>query len=212
MKNIPVHLLATTIAIVLTVVSLTGCSPASPTNDSTPENPPISSRLGFGPKALTCAEGSKGTETDLANLADGPLAGEQSMGRVNSSILYQSVSSVPKAEDVNLELPAGYADWKFRKSPLIVAAGAGPITISVPDDGRQFLVWVPTSDWTSGVPQRVANWAQTSITVEPCAEHPVSFLGGVVAETSDACFAISFEEAELSEETRTVSLQENQCQ
>jgi len=92
---------------------------------------------------------------------------------------------------LHFELEPG--DWLFRKSPIVVAAGTESVTVSVPDDGKQFLAWVPVNIWTSGTPPDLTEWSRTSITMQPCSNQAAAFLGGVLALTPDQCFTMHFQ-------------------
>lgn len=188
---------------VLAVVMLTGCT-AEPPPAPTPSA--SSAVLGIGPSTLTCAAGLKSPEMTDPTFAGGPLG-----GLVNSSILTQPMATLPLAHDVNLIVPDG-ADWLFHKSPIWLSAGAEAITVSIPDDGQQFLLWPPAAIWTDDSPPDAAEWAQTSVTIDPCPDHAVSFLGGILGLSPSHCFAMEFRSASGLVEERRLNLEGSPCE
>lgn len=132
-------------------------------------------------------------------------------GRVQLDVLSSGVrSTVPLARDVGLIVPADRA-WLFRKSPIMVAAGTESVTVSVPEDGRQFLAWVPSGVWASSTPPDLTKWSQTSITIQPCADHAATFLGGILALTPDQCFTLHFQTASGLQDDRQIRLNGQTC-
>jgi len=196
-------------AAMLVIASLSGCTstnPADPTVGSTspPATKPASDglTLGDGPTTLSCSQRSGGSFSDV----DSALG-----GRIDLDLLSGDPwSTVPLARDVNLTVPADQ-DWLFRKSPITVAAGTESVTVSVPDDGKQFLAWVPYSIWTSGTPPDLSHWSQTSITIQPCADQAAGFLGGVLALTASQCFTMHFQTATGLRDDRQVRLDGQAC-
>lgn len=159
--------------------------------------------LGHGPASLSCSQASDGTFSEV----DSALG-----GRVNLDLLSSvALSTVPLARDVQLIVPDDQ-DWLFRKSPIVIAAGTETVTISVPDDGQQFLAWVPYSIWTNGNPPDLTEWSQTSITLQPCSDHSAAFLGGVLALKPDHCFTLSFQTEHGPSDDRHVRLDGQACE
>lgn len=125
------------------IVSLSGCryvNPLDPVVGSA--SPPVatptsaSPALGDGSTSLSCSQRSDGTFSDVENAFG---------GRVQLDLLNAGArSSVPRARDVGLIVPSD-RDWLFRKSPIVVAAGTESVTVSVPDDGKNFSHGSPTA-------------------------------------------------------------------
>ncbi len=196
-------------AAALFIVSLSGCTRANPVDPivesaspsmSTPTS--ASPAIGDGSTSLSCLQGSDGTFAGVDNALD---------GHVQLDLLNTDArSTVPLARDVGLIVPSD-RDWLFRKSPITVTAGTESVTVSVPDDGKQFLAMVPPSVWTNGTPPNLTQWSQTSITIQPCSDRAVSFLGGVLALASDQCFALHFQTESGLRDERQVRLDGQAC-
>ena len=161
--------------------------------------------LGDGPTVLECNDGF-GDNVNFPSPSPGALLG----GLATSVIFVTTRSSVPLARDVSLVVP-GNVDWRFAKPPLSLAAGHEAITVSVPHDGNQFLVWTTDNGWTGGSAVVVADWAQTSLTISPCSTHAVTFLGGILARTADHCFRITFQTASGLVDQRELRLDGKAC-
>ncbi len=84
------------------------------------------------------------------------------------------------ATEVGLKLPPS-ASLYFRKTPLYIQAGTGPVTLTLPDEQDEFLSWVPASVWTSGSPPDLQPWAAKSVTFQGCADSGAMYLGGLLA-------------------------------
>lgn len=196
-------------AAMVVIANLSGCTSANPadpmvgsTSPSATTPAPGGVTLGDGPTTLSCSQRSDGTFSGV----DSALGGRIDLDLLNVVPL----STVPLARDVNLTVPADQ-DWLFRKSPITVAAGTESVTVSVPDDGKQFLAWVPYSIWASGTPPDLTHWSQTSITIQPCADQAAGFLGGVLALTASQCFAMHFQTASGLRDDRQVRLDGQTC-
>lgn len=194
----------------LVLVGLSGCTALTPTvpfvSSVSPSASPVSSaasKLGHGPASLSCSQASDGTFPEL----DSALGGRVKLDLLSSAAL----STVPLARDVQLIVPEGQ-DWLFRKSPIVIAAGTETVTVSVPDDGQQFLAWVPYSVWTNGSPPDLTEWSQTSITFQPCTDQAAAFLGGVLALEKDRCFTLSFQTENGPSDDRHVRLDGQACE
>ncbi|MDQ2847979.1 MAG: hypothetical protein M3Y77_16875 [Actinomycetota bacterium] len=94
------------------------------------------------------------------------------------------------ATEIGLVLPPG-ASLYFRKTPLYIEAGAGPVTLSLPDDKNEFLSWVPVSVWTSGSPPDLQPWAAKSVTFQGCADSGAMYLGGLLAADPARIFQLT---------------------
>ncbi len=161
--------------------------------------------LGDGPTELDCNDGFAGTGDSSSSSADVLLG-----GLARSVVFGDTRPNVPLARDVNLIVPLD-VDWRFAKSPLSLAAGPEAITVTVPQDGQQFLVWTTQVGWTGDSPVVVADWAQTSLTISPCSNHGVTFLGGILARSADHCFAITFRTASDKVDQRELRLDGKDC-
>lgn len=84
------------------------------------------------------------------------------------------------ATDVGLKLPPG-ANLYFRKTPLYIEAGAGPVTLTLLGQQDEFLSWVPASVWAGGSPPDLQSWATKSVTFQGCAHGGAMYLGGLLA-------------------------------
>lgn len=153
---------------------------------------------------LACGDGIA-EHTDSASSVGAVLDGAAS-----SMIFGESRNDIPLASDVGLAVP-GDDDWHFAKSPLTVAAGSAATTVSVPRDGGQFLVWTTYDGWTGNGPVVVTEWAQSTLTVSPCIDHAVTFLGGILARSSDHCFPITFQSASGEVDERQFRLDGKDC-
>lgn len=94
------------------------------------------------------------------------------------------------AADVGLIVPSA-ADWYFRKTPVYIKAGAGPVTLTIHGGDGQFLSWVPASVWTSGHGPDPLPWAARSVTLEGCVDHGAMYLGGLLATDPREDFEIA---------------------
>ena len=181
----------TVAAAAFVVASLSGCTFAKPVDPivesaSPPVATPTSASpvLGVGSTSLLCSQRADGEYPDVYKTLG---------GRVQLDLLDVGIwPSVPLARDVGLTVPSDRG-WLFRKSPIVVAAGNESVTVSVSEDGKQFLAWVPVNIWTSGTPPDLTEWSRTSITMQPCSDQATAFLGGVLALTSDQCFTMHFQ-------------------
>ena len=107
--------------------------------------------------------------------------------------------------EVGLILPADTAMY-FRKLPVYVKAGAGPVTLTVPGDHAQFGSWVRSSVWTSGSAPNLEPWAATSVTFQGCPNRGAMYLGGLLAVGPTTCFPLSSRSTSSSDVTIEVSL------
>lgn len=94
------------------------------------------------------------------------------------------------ATEVGLVLPPG-ASLYFRKSPLYIEAGAGPVTLTLPDDRGEFLSWVPASVWTGGSPPDLQPWAAKSVTFQGCPDSGAMYLGGLLGADPARIFQLT---------------------
>jgi hypothetical protein len=99
---------------------------------------------------------------------------------------------VPRAADVRVSVPPALQDWLFRKGPLLVRAGAGPVDLTLMGDGQAGL-WVPDKQWTSMTPPDASQWASKRISIRGCPHEDVFFFGGLLGESETTCVAIRVE-------------------
>ena len=197
-------------AIVVVTGNVSGCTQGNPVDtiagSASSAAPTVASGdgspIGEGPTSLLCSQSAHGTFPDSVSA----LAGRVRLDLLNTG----ASSAVPLARDVGLIVP-GDRDWLFRKAPIAVAAGTDSVTVSVPDDGKQFLAWVPYRIWASGTSPNLTPWAQTSITIHPCSYRSVVFLGGVLALASDRCFTMRFRTESGLEDDRSIRLDGQAC-
>ncbi len=96
----------------------------------------------------------------------------------------------PLAAEVGLVLPPG-ASLYFRKTPLYIEAGTGPVTLSLTEEKNEFLSWVPASVWTSGSPPDLQPWAAKSVTFQGCPDSGAMYLGGLLAADPARIFQLT---------------------
>lgn len=94
------------------------------------------------------------------------------------------------ATDVGLKLPPG-ANLYFRKTPLYIEAGAGPVTLTLLGQQDEFLSWVPASVWAGGSPPDLQSWATKSVTFQGCAHGGAMYLGGLLAADPTRIFQLT---------------------
>ncbi len=94
------------------------------------------------------------------------------------------------AKEGGLVLPSNVSLY-FRKTPLYLAAGAGPVTLTLPDDRDEFLSWVPSSVWTGGSPPDLQPWAAKTVTFQGCADSGAMYLGGLLAADPSRIFQLT---------------------
>lgn len=192
----------------LVIANVSGCTQGRPvdpiTESSSSSAAPTGAipTLGDGPTSLHCSQGMDETLSDVASA----LGGRVQLDLLNSD----AGPTVPLARDVGLIVPND-RDWLFRKSPIAIAAGTESVIVSVPDDGNQFLAWVPYSVWTNGTSPNLTQWSQTSITIQPCSDHAAGFLGGVLALTPDRCFPVHFRTESGLHDDRHIRLDGQAC-
>jgi hypothetical protein len=99
--------------------------------------------------------------------------------------------TLPKASEVGIWAPS--KEWRFRKAPLFLSAGSQLVTLEVPDDGKQYLVWTSSDAWT-GADESVAarrGWTSPKVVAQGCAEAPTSFYGGLLVQDPTRCFPLA---------------------
>jgi hypothetical protein len=121
------------------------------------------------------------------------------------SALRDTISTLPKAMDVGIWAPT--KEWSFRKAPLFLSAGSQVVTLEVPDDGRQYLVWTSADAWT-GADESVAarrGWTSSKVVAHGCAEAPTSFYGGLLVQDPTRCFSLTVTRAGQAAVALTIS-------
>lgn len=78
-------------------------------------------------------------------------------------------------------------DWYFLKAPIVLQAGAGPLTLSLTPDAKQRLAWVRGDVWTSGEPPNLTDWATSTLTLKGCAARDVTYFGGILTKAANGC-------------------------
>ena len=99
--------------------------------------------------------------------------------------------TLPKAIDVGIWAPS--KEWSIRKAPLFLSAGSQVVTLEVPDDGKQYLVWTSADAWT-GADESVAArrvWTSSKVVAQGCAEATTSFFGGLLVLDPTRCFPLT---------------------
>ena len=126
---------------------------------------------------------------------------------VGTHFAHHPLSRIPRAVDVGVPAPS-VADWRFNKSPLLLAAAATSVTISVPDDARQFLLWVPSAVW-GGEDQSA--WITHQVIAAGCDRGGVSFFGGILATDPTRCFPLTIESGNRPPENLSVRADGHPC-
>ena len=171
--------LSVALSVLLVVVALAACTPTTTKPTPHPTSTPAAHVV------LECAEGNSDVRSIEPNL--------RVTDTVGTVFVQNPVGNIPRAEDVGIPSPSS-AEWKFNKSPLLLAGAVGKVTISVPDDGRQYLLWVPTAVWVNGSsPARMKPWITHQVTADGCPSTGVTFLGGVLAHDPTRCFSLTIE-------------------
>ncbi len=114
-------------------------------------------------------------------------------------------TALPNAADVGIPVPSN-EEWKFRKAPLLLQAGAGTVTLEVPDDGRQYLFWTSADDWTGdgATAEDRRRWTATRATAQGCDGLTASFYGGLLVRDPARCFPLSIAESGRPETLLTI--------
>jgi hypothetical protein len=184
------------------LIALTACTPA-PIKPTTPQPTPHPT-LTIAPRVLLgCAQG---------NSADWPIPPEFLItDTVGTSFVANPVSKLPRAHDVGVAAPSSV--WRFNKSPLnLNAATTVTITITVPDDGRQYLLWVPSTAWGGEATHAVQQqWITHQVVATGCVQGGVFFFGGILAIDPERCFTLSVESADGSRKTLEVRADGGHC-
>lgn len=123
--------------------------------------------------------------------------------------LSRPTTDVPSAPQLGLLVPDG-SGQHFRKAPAHLAAGAGPVTITLaePLPGHA-LAWVPASD-RSGRPD-LRPWMTTTVTLDGCPDRDVTYFGGVLANRPDACLDLRIRQANGPERGTRLRLDGKPC-
>ena len=171
--------LSVALSVLLVVVALAACTPTTTQPTPHPTSTPAAHVV------LDCAEGI----SDVGSI-EPHLRVTDTVGTV---FVQNPMGNIPRAEDVGIPSPSA-AEWKFTKSPLRLVGAAGEVTISVPDDGRQYLLWVPAAVWVNGSsPARMKPWITHQVTADACPSTAVTFFGGVLARDPTRCFSLTIE-------------------
>jgi len=108
-------------------------------------------------------------------------------GRTLSELTDPISTALPKAIDVNVHPPLAMGDWYFLKAPIVLQAGAGPVTLSLTSNAKQRLAWVRGDVWTSGEPPNLTAWTTTKLTLTGCPAQNVTYYGGILTKTANGC-------------------------
>jgi hypothetical protein len=140
---------------------------------------------------LSCDDSAvaPGTEAGSPDLPTGDSTGNVTLGGADLTGL-RGHQPPTLASDVGLVVPAG-VNWYFRKSPVYLKAGAGPVTLTIHGSDGQFLSWVPAPVWTNGSRPNLAPWAARSVTFEGCTDRGAVYLGGLLATDASEEFEIA---------------------
>ncbi len=142
----------------------------------------LSSGVGHDHIVLTCKDSA-------GELPIGDPAGNISLSGATLTDL-RGKQDPRLATEVGLVLPPS-ASLYFRKSPIYIKAGAGPVKLTLPDERYEFLSWVPVSVWTSGSPPDLQPWAAKSVTFQGCADSGAMYLGGMLAADPARIFQLT---------------------
>ncbi|WP_454131439.1 hypothetical protein [Microbacterium lacticum] len=167
------------VILLLLVGATSGCTPSD--NE---RSEPTQSSSAWSPSAtavqLGCEDGLTGPDllTDETKLTD----------TVGSALLEQ-LSRLPQANDVGI--PAPSEDWYFRKAPLFVAPGTPAVTLSLPEDGSQYLMWTSDDAWTGSAGEGISSaWAATELSITACPDLTTSYFGGLLVKDPSQCFPL----------------------
>lgn len=170
----------------LPIAMLSGCTSHPPDEEQEPT--PLQSADAWNPAGDSIQLGCQDGLTDPDSFSD-----EITLTDTVGSDLRDPRPNLPHANDVGI--PAPSKQWQFRKAPLFVAAGSAPVTLSVPDDGQQYLVWTSEDAWTNSENDQIAStWAATELTVTACEEMTTSFFGGLLIDDPTRCFPLQLQE------------------
>jgi hypothetical protein len=132
--------------------------------------------------SLACSDGNAGA---------GPVPREFLLTDTVGAALRDGFGRLPKATDVGIPAPA--PAWSFRKAPLVLTADAGRVTLTVPDDGKQFLLWVPSNTWVGANADGKRPWITAQVTATGC-ERVTSFFGGILVLDPERCFPLTIQQ------------------
>lgn len=182
-------------------IDSTASTPASTAMDtfhlpSTPASTPVVTATSSTTKATSAASGGLGRDHIVLTCKDS--AGALPMGDAGSNTTVDGATLTglrgkqdpPLATEVGLVLPPG-ASLYFRKTPLYIEAGTGPVTLTLPDGKNEFLSWVPASVWTGGSPPDLQPWATRSVRFQGCPDSGAMYLGGLLAADPALIFELT---------------------
>jgi hypothetical protein len=94
---------------------------------------------------------------------------------------------LPKATDASVHPPPAIDDWYFLKAPIVLQAGAGPLTLSLTSQAEQRPACVPGNICTSGEPPNLTDWTTTKLTLTGFTAETVTYYGGILIKPAGGC-------------------------
>jgi hypothetical protein len=148
--------------------------------------------------------------SDAGSGSAAPNGANVSVGGLTLEALAQPMTDVPRATDLNLRIPAGTADQRFRKTPADVAMGSGPVTVELVEPaGGQALMWVPAAQWGSSLdPSR---WTSAKVTFAGCPDRDATYFGGLLAPTPSSCLHLRIRPAGAPAQEQRLRLDGQTC-
>ena len=180
------------VALLLLVVLTSGC--AAPDGEGSETTPRDSSWAPAAtPAQLHCEDGLVGPT---------PLTDQMKLTDTVGAALRGERSELPRAHDVGI--PAPSEDWYFRKAPLFVSPGTPTVTLRVPGDGSQYLLWTSDDAWTDSDSDGISGaWAATELSVTACHDLTTSYFGGLLVHDPAHCFPLEVRQDDHTE-VRTI--------
>lgn len=176
------------VAAVVAVTCLSGCTPGATPGTAPPGSTGSVKSTPTIASTRSVSLGCRAPGTAPKKLHKSWPRGIQVGGRTLTDLTTPiSATPLPRATDVNLRPPPGMGDWYFLKAPIVLLAGAGPITLSLTPDANQRLAWVRGDVWTSGQPPNLTDWATTNLTLTGCPGRDVTYFGGILTKAGSGC-------------------------
>lgn len=156
---------------------------------------PSTSPLSTPPRSASAVSSGLGHDHIVLKCDDS--AGELGIGdsadnlRLGSATLTGLVGRQDPRLATEVGLKGLTASLYFRKTPLYIEAGAGPVTLTLLGQRNEFLSWVPASVWTGGTAPDLQPWAAKSVTFQGCADSGAMYLGGLLAADPNQVFQLT---------------------
>ena len=160
---------------------------------------PSTSPFGAAPTSAPSSAGavSSGLGQDNIVLKCDDSAGELEIGDSADNLKLGSatLTNLRGRQDPRLATEVGLkaltASLYFRKTPIYIEAGAGPMTLTLLGQRSELLAWAPVSVWTGGTAPDLQPWAAKSVTFQGCANSGATYLGGLLAADPNQIFQLT---------------------